>query len=158
MTVDDLRDARPVGTGAATSVPAVATAPAVGRLPRVVIVGAGFGGLAAAKALKRAPVEVTVIDRRNYHLFQPLLYQVATAALSPADIAQPIRGILRRQHNAEVVLGRVTDVDPAAREVLIDDRRRRPAPGPDSPPRATARSPAAPSRGTLPRRSRRRCC
>jgi NADH dehydrogenase FAD-containing subunit len=122
MTVH-LRDALPAGTGAATSVPAVATAPAVGRLPGVVIVGAGFGGLAAAKALKRAPVQVTVIDRRNYHLFQPLLYQVATAALSPADIAQPIRGILRQQRNAEVILGRVTDVDPAAREVLIDQRR-----------------------------------
>jgi NADH dehydrogenase FAD-containing subunit len=122
MTVDR-RDALPTGTGAATSVPALATVPAASRLPRVVIVGAGFGGLAAAKALKRAPVEVTVIDRRNYHLFQPLLYQVATAALSPADIAQPIRGILRRQRNTEVVLGRVTDVDPAAHEVLIDQRR-----------------------------------
>jgi NADH:quinone reductase (non-electrogenic) len=64
--------------------------------PSVVIVGAGFGGLAAAKALARAPVEITVIDRRNYHLFQPLLYQVATAALSPADIAWPIRAILSR--------------------------------------------------------------
>jgi NADH dehydrogenase FAD-containing subunit len=117
------RDVLQTGPGAATSAPALAAAPAASRLPRVVIVGAGFGGLAAAKALKRAPIEVTVIDRRNYHLFQPLLYQVATAALSPADIAQPIRGILRQQRNAEVILGRVTDVDPAAREVLIDQRR-----------------------------------
>ena len=65
--------------------------------PRVVIVGAGFGGLSAARALAKAPVEVTVIDRYNYHLFQPLLYQAATAGLTPADIASPIRGILRRQ-------------------------------------------------------------
>jgi NADH:ubiquinone reductase (H+-translocating) len=122
MTVH-LRDVLGAKTGAATSTMAVATAPAVAPLPRVVIVGAGFGGLAAAKALKRAPVQVTVIDRRNYHLFQPLLYQVATAAPSPADIAQPIRAILRRQRNTEVILGRVTDVDPAAREVLIDEQR-----------------------------------
>jgi NADH dehydrogenase FAD-containing subunit len=93
------------------------------RLPRVVIIGAGFGGLAAATALKNAAVQVTVIDRRNYHLFQPLLYQVATAALSPADIAQPIRSILRRQRNATVLLGRVTGIDTAARQVLIGERR-----------------------------------
>jgi len=68
--------------------------------PRVVILGAGFGGLEATKALRRAPVEITLIDRQNYHCFQPLLYQVATAALSPADIAWPIRHILRRQKNA----------------------------------------------------------
>ena len=68
--------------------------------PRVVIIGAGFGGLSAAKALAKAPVDVTVIDRHNYHLFQPLLYQVATAALSPSDIAAPIRGILREAANA----------------------------------------------------------
>jgi NADH dehydrogenase len=90
-------------------------------LPHVVIVGAGFGGLAAAKALAEAPVEVTLVDRRNYHLFQPLLYQVATAALSPADIAVPIRSILRRQANCRVVLARVTGVD-AARRQLITDR------------------------------------
>jgi NADH dehydrogenase FAD-containing subunit len=95
-------------------------------LPRVVIVGAGFGGLSAARALRNAPVHVTVIDRRNYHLFQPLLYQVATAALSPADIAQPIRGILRRQRNTSVLLGRVTGIDVAAREVLIGEDRRVP--------------------------------
>jgi NADH dehydrogenase len=88
-----------------------------------VIVGAGFGGLAAATGLGKAPVEVTLIDRRNHHLFQPLLYQVATAGLSPADIAQPIRAILRYQSNASVLLGRVIGVDHAAREVLTGDRR-----------------------------------
>ncbi len=93
------------------------------RMPRVVIVGAGFGGLAAATALRHAAVQVTIIDRRNYHLFQPLLYQVATAALSPADIAQPIRSILRRQRNATVLLGRVTGINAAARQVSIGERR-----------------------------------
>ena len=83
--------------------------------PRVVIVGVGFGGLAAARALRKAPVEVVLIDRRNYHLFQPLLYQVATAALSPADIAWPIRSILAGQANARVELGRVTGVDTVRR-------------------------------------------
>ena len=78
---------------------------------RVVIVGAGFAGLNAAKRLKRAPVEITIIDRANYHLFQPLLYQVATGGLSPADIASPIRYILRHQSNARVILDTVTDVD-----------------------------------------------
>ena len=91
--------------------------------PRVVIVGAGFGGLAAATGLARAPVDVTVIDRHNYHLFQPLLYQVATAALSPAEIAWPIRGILRDQKNTRVLLGRVTGVDVAGRAVLLGERR-----------------------------------
>jgi NADH dehydrogenase FAD-containing subunit len=91
--------------------------------PRVVVVGAGFGGLSAARGLARAPVDVMVIDRHNYHLFQPLLYQVATAALSPADIAAPIRGILRRQRNASVLLGRVSGIDTAARQVILDDRR-----------------------------------
>ena len=71
-----------------------------GKQRRVVVVGAGFGGLAAARALRKAPVAVTVVDRRNHHLFQPLLYQVATAALNPADIASPIRNVLRRQRNA----------------------------------------------------------
>jgi NADH:ubiquinone reductase (H+-translocating) len=90
---------------------------ATGRPARVVIVGAGFGGLAAARGLARAPVEVTVIDRHNYHLFQPLLYQVATAALSEADIASPIRAILRDQRNARVLLDEVTGVDVAARQL-----------------------------------------
>ncbi len=92
------------------------------RRPRVVIIGAGFGGLAAAKALARAPVEVIVIDERNYHLFQPLLYQVATAGLSPADIAAPIRGILGRQRNAHVMLDRVIGIDAARRVVILQDR------------------------------------
>ena len=97
--------------------------PDLHRNTRVVIVGAGFGGLAAAQALANAPVEITVIDRRNYHLFQPLLYQVATAGLSPADIAWPIRGILRDQKNVSVQLGRVTGVDTVRREVLVSGRR-----------------------------------
>lgn len=84
----------------------------------VVIVGAGFGGLEAARALARAPVDVTLIDRRNHHLFQPLLYQVATAGLSPADIAAPIRAILRGQRNVRVVLDTVIGVDRAGRRVL----------------------------------------
>ena len=89
-------------------------------LPHVVIVGAGFGGLSAAKALAGAPFNVTVIDRHNYHLFQPLLYQVATAALSPADIAQPIRGILRHDGNCRVMLARVTGIDTARQRVITD--------------------------------------
>ena len=91
--------------------------------PRVVIVGAGFGGLTAAQALRRAASHVTLIDQRNYHLFQPLLYQVATAGLSPADIAVPIRSILRRQYNTKTLLGEVTGVDKAARLVLAGDRQ-----------------------------------
>jgi NADH dehydrogenase len=84
---------------------------------RVVILGAGFGGLEAAKTLRRAPVEITLIDRQNYHCFQPLLYQVATAALSPADVAWPIRHILRRQENATVFMAEVTGIDAGARIV-----------------------------------------
>jgi NADH dehydrogenase len=93
------------------------------RRPRIVIIGAGFGGLSAAVRLGRADADVTVIDRRNYHLFQPLLYQVATAALSPADIAAPIRGILSRQANTDVILGAVTGIDTAGRAVLLGERR-----------------------------------
>jgi NADH:ubiquinone reductase (H+-translocating) len=85
--------------------------------PRVVVVGAGFGGLEAARKLAQSPVDVTVIDRHNYHLFQPLLYQVATAALSPADIAQPIRAILRHQQNVTVLLDEVIGIDTAARQI-----------------------------------------
>lgn len=85
--------------------------------PRIVVAGAGFGGLETARKLARLPVDVTVIDRRNYHLFQPLLYQVATAALSPADMAQPIRAVLRDQQNATVLLDEVIGVDVAARRV-----------------------------------------
>ena len=88
-------------------------------LPHVVIVGAGFGGVAAARALCHAPCRVTLVDRHNYHLFQPLLYQVATAALSPADIATPIRSMFRDQTNARILLGRVTGVDPVTQEVFI---------------------------------------
>jgi NADH dehydrogenase len=91
--------------------------------PRVVIIGAGFGGLTAAKALANTPVNVTVIDQRNYHLFQPLLYQVATAALSPADIASPIRTILKRQRNTSVMLAKVTGIDTTSCEVVAGDRR-----------------------------------
>ncbi len=96
------------------------------RRSRVVVVGAGFAGIAAATTLARVNVDVTVIDRRNYHLFQPLLYQVATAALSPADIAWPIRGILSKQDNARVELGRVVGVDRQSRHVLLADGRRIP--------------------------------
>jgi len=91
------------------------------KTPHAVIVGAGFGGLTAAKALRRAPVQITVIDRSNYHLFQPLLYQVATADLSPADIAAPIRSILRRQHNTSVFLAEVAGVDVQEQRVLMHD-------------------------------------
>jgi NADH dehydrogenase len=90
--------------------------------PRIVIVGAGFGGLFAAQALARAPADVTIVDRHNYHLFQPLLYQVATAGLPPSDVAWPIRSILRRQRNATVLLGEVTGVDRAKRVVLVGER------------------------------------
>src|SRR5437868_8286948 len=87
--------------------------------PRVVILGAGFGGLEATKALGRAPVKITLIDRQNYHCFQPLLYQVASAALSPADIAWPIRHILRRQRNATVFMAEVTGVDLTGQRVQV---------------------------------------
>jgi NADH dehydrogenase FAD-containing subunit/uncharacterized membrane protein YphA (DoxX/SURF4 family) len=89
-------------------------------LPHVVIVGGGFGGLAAARALRRAPCRITLVDERNYHLFQPLLYQVATASLSPADIATPIRQYFRAQPNACVLLARVDGVDVAARHVSLE--------------------------------------
>ncbi len=88
--------------------------------PKVVIVGAGFGGLEATRALKKAPVDITVIDRHNHHCFQPLLYQVATAVISPADIAWPVRSILRKQLNASVVLGSISSIDKAARIVKAD--------------------------------------
>jgi NADH dehydrogenase/putative oxidoreductase len=90
-------------------------------LPHVVIVGGGFAGVAAAKTLRRARCAVTLIDQQNYHLFQPLLYQVATASLSPADIATPIRALFRSQPNVRVMLGRVEGVNAAAREVLLED-------------------------------------
>ena len=89
--------------------------------PRVVIVGGGFAGLSAARGLASAPVEVLLIDRHNYHLFQPLLYQVATAGLSPGEIAWPIRSLLRRQRNARVVLGEIVGVDTDARAVRVGE-------------------------------------
>ncbi|MFN8062657.1 MAG: NAD(P)/FAD-dependent oxidoreductase [Vicinamibacterales bacterium] len=89
--------------------------------PRVVIVGGGFGGLFAAKQLVSAPVDVTLVDRENHHLFQPLLYQVATAGLSPADIASPIRWILRRAPNVRVLFADATSIDVARRRVLLDE-------------------------------------
>src|SRR3954466_3778395 len=88
-------------------------------LPKVFIVGGGFAGLQAAKALRHAPVEVTLVDRRNHHVFQPLLYQVATASLSPADISAPIRTVLRGQNNCEVVLAEVTGVDVEQRRLML---------------------------------------
>ncbi len=88
---------------------------------KVIIVGGGFGGLCAAQALKSAPVDVTLIDRRNYHLFQPLLYQVATGSLSPGEIAAPLRSVLSRQKNTRVFLGDVQDIDPVAKRVLLAD-------------------------------------
>ena len=93
----------------------------VDRPPTVVILGCGFGGLAAAKALRKAPARVLVIDRSNHHLFQPLLYQVATAALNPSDIAEPIRRILRYQKNAEVILADAVGIDPAGKRVVLAD-------------------------------------
>lgn len=93
------------------------------RRPRVVVIGAGFGGLSCVKDLGDAPVDVTLVDKRNYHLFQPLLYQVATAALSPADIAAPIRGIVGRQKNTTVLLARVTGIDVIHRRVIAEDRQ-----------------------------------
>ncbi len=88
---------------------------------RIIILGGGFGGLYAAQALRSAPVEVTLIDRRNFHLFQPLLYQVATGSLSPGEVASPLRSVLKRQKNTRVLLGEVTDVDPAAKQVTLAD-------------------------------------
>ena len=88
--------------------------------PRVVVLGGGFGGLWAARSLRRALVDVVLIDKKNHHLFQPLLYQVATAGLSPGDIASPIRYILRRQRNVQVLLAEAHAVDVAARRVVLD--------------------------------------
>src|SRR6201988_4598550 len=92
--------------------------------PRIVIVGGGFGGLAAAKALRNTPVRVIVIDRTNHHLFQPLLYQVATAALTPGQIGTPIRGILGNQRNASVIMGEVTGVDKKQKCVFVTNPER----------------------------------
>src|SRR5467141_2200590 len=88
---------------------------------KVVIVGGGFGGLCAAQALKSKPVDVTLIDRRNFHLFQPLLYQVATGSLSPGEIAAPLRSVLRRQKNTEVLLGEAADIEPRNNRLTLTD-------------------------------------
>src|SRR6202166_1709804 len=90
------------------------------KVPLVVIVGGGFGGLAAAKALRRAPVNVLLIDRSNHHVFQPLLYQVATSVLAPGQIASPLRGLLADQENTSVMLGNVTGIDSVTRHVIVD--------------------------------------
>src|SRR5260370_2001607 len=87
----------------------------------VVILGGGLGGVNAVKKRKRAPVDVTLIDRRNFHLFQPLLYQVATGSLSPGEIAAPLRGVLSRQKNARVLLGEAVDIDPDVKRVILRD-------------------------------------
>src|SRR4051812_7228722 len=92
--------------------------------PRVVIVGGGFAGLAAAKALRKAPAQIILIDRSNHHLFQPLLYQVATSVLTPSQIGSPIRNILRKQKNTTVILGEVTGVEKDQKCVLVRDADR----------------------------------
>src|SRR5215469_9953048 len=91
------------------------------RMHQVVILGGGFGGLYAAKALRRAPVDLTVIDRRNFHLFQPLLYQVATGSLSPGQIASPLRAILHKQRNTRVLLGNAVDLDVQRHRLILSD-------------------------------------
>src|ERR1700680_446626 len=93
----------------------------MGEKHRVVILGGGFGGLAAGKKLKRGAVQITLIDRRNFHLCQPLLYQVATGSLSPGEIAAPLRGVLSRQKNTSVLLGEAADVNPEAKKVILKD-------------------------------------
>ena len=98
---------------------------------RVVVIGGGFGGLNVVRKLRRAPVQVTLVDRRNFHLFQPLLYQVATGALSPANIAAPLRAVFKRQANAEVLLGEVEHIDVAARKVILRDGSGSPSPLPE---------------------------
>src|SRR5580698_1592608 len=90
------------------------------KAPVVVIVGGGFGGLAAAKGLKGSPVNVLLIDRANHHVFQPLLYQVATSVLAPGQIASPIRSLLAKQANTSIMLGNVTGVDTASKQVMVD--------------------------------------
>jgi len=92
-----------------------------GDLPRIVVIGGGFAGLYAVRGLRSAPVHVTLIDRHNHHLFAPLLYQVATGALAPAEIAQPLRALLRRQANMQILLGKTIDLAPANQRVRLED-------------------------------------
>src|SRR5437667_9597193 len=98
-----------------------AAEPRTTRRPTVVIVGAGFGGLRAARALRKAPVDVVLVDRHNYHLFQPLLYQVATAGLEPEEIARPVRAILRRQSNTEFRMTEVTGLEAGGKRIDTHD-------------------------------------
>ena len=91
---------------------------------KVVIIGGGFGGLNAAKALHNAPVDILLIDKTNHHLFQPLLYEVATAAISPGDIATPLRELLRNQNNATVIMGEVVQIDPKEKQILLSNKSR----------------------------------
>jgi NADH dehydrogenase len=119
-----LKPANPFRNEQGASGIAPADGSSVGRANKawkVVIVGGGFGGLSAAKHLKSGSVDVTLIDRRNYHLFQPLLYQVATGSLSPGEIAYPLRGVLSRQKNTRVWLGTVADIDPGSKRVFLSD-------------------------------------
>src|ERR1700741_179869 len=90
---------------------------------RVVVIGGGFCGLKTGTSLRGSPVDITLVDRRNFHLFQPLLYQVATGGLSPANIAAPLRSLVRHQANCSVILGEATQIDVAAREVVVEDDR-----------------------------------
>src|SRR4029079_471581 len=90
------------------------------QMHRVVVIGGGFGGLYAARALRSEAISVTLVDRRNFHLFQPLLYQVATGALSPGEIAAPLRVLLRKQKNVQVLLAEAADLDAAARRLVLD--------------------------------------
>src|SRR6185295_14397079 len=96
-------------------------APTLAETPRVVVVGGGFGGLYAARGLAHSPVRVTLVERHNYHLFRPMLYQVATGLLSADQIAGPIRSILRKQQNVEVLMAEVSGVDTRGRRILVDD-------------------------------------
>src|SRR5690348_5351396 len=118
--------ARPTPTPIPTPAPSggadLVQVPAEGRArPRVVIIGAGFGGLRAARALRNAPVDVVLVDRHNYHLFQPLLYQVATAGLEPEQIARPVRAILRGQKNFEFKMTEVTGLESGAKRLITTD-------------------------------------
>jgi NADH dehydrogenase len=99
------------------------------RVHRVVVVGGGFGGLQATHKLRRAPAQITLVDRRNFHLFQPLTYQVATGALSPGEIAYPLRAIFKRDQNVRVLMAEVRDVDLDARELHLAPAHGVPAPG-----------------------------